>query len=361
MIRRALCSLLGLVPASGQAAQPLRLVSAERHEAWVKFLPDGLLQYLKVSPRDIVFYSEEEMPRVYQDWSGLLPGIHDAYYNISAAKPQEPFGNPNREAPWNTGGTDHSDNADSIKFLVLPKTHGLQTVGVVPLLRLSRSLLTHDTVSPGTVQWTYRKGTVFGEIGLVRDPETAIEYPFHVRLLKKQSDDPFDWEFDELRPIVNRDDYFAVAGWHGSEAVRATFSDRHGVFNNEAIVEYLPAIDREVVRRLLRRRFTSARGRVWVRGESGLPGYAPSTKADFGIVPRNYDGAFIEISRESCMRCHQTTLMHANDFEPGRDWYGRVRGSDGVFSFHPFDPGYVSHGGFRVDPRIREALREYIE
>jgi hypothetical protein len=353
MIRRAVCSLLGLVPVSATAAEPLRLVSPKRQEAWVKFLPDGLLQNLKASPQDIVFYSEEEMPRVYQDWSGLLPGLHDAYYNISAAKPREPFGNPNREVPWNTGGTDRSDNADSVKFVVLPKDGRL--------MHLWRSPLAHDTIRPGTVQWAYRKGTVFGEIGLIRDPESSVLYPFHVRLLRKQSDTLFDWDIDELRPVVSRDEYFRLAGWHGSEAVHDTFPDRHGVFQGDATVEYLPTVDREVVRTLLRRRFSSARGQVWVRGESGTPGYAPSTRANFGIVPRNYDGAFIEVTKDSCMRCHETTGMHANDFEPGRDWYGRVRGSDGVFSFHPFDPDYVSHGGYRVDPRIRAELQEYIE
>jgi hypothetical protein len=47
------------------------------------------------------------------------------------------------------------------------------------------------------------------------------------------------------------------------------------------------------------------------------------------------------------------------EFEPRRDWYGRIRGSDGIFSFHPFAPESISHNGsglpVRLNPRLVEA------
>ncbi|MCA9108065.1 MAG: hypothetical protein KDA83_21840, partial [Planctomycetales bacterium] len=32
-------------------------------------------------------------------------------------------------------------------------------------------------------------------------------------------------------------------------------------------------------------------------------------------------------------------------FQPRRDWYGDIRGSDGIFSFHPFDRTAISGNG----------------
>ena len=42
--------------------------------------------------------------------------------------------------------------------------------------------------------------------------------------------------------------------------------------------------------------------------------------------------------------------------EAGRDWYGRIRGSDGIFSFHPFDPNSISGNGYPAPVRMRDEL-----
>jgi hypothetical protein len=38
--------------------------------------------------------------------------------------------------------------------------------------------------------------------------------------------------------------------------------------------------------------------------------------------------------------------LDVNEFEFGRDGYGRIRGSDGIFSVHPFDPSSISYNGY---------------
>lgn len=66
--------------------------------------------------------------------------------------------------------------------------------------------------------------------------------------------------------------------------------------------------------------------------------HAPSTKSDrLSIVAKDYQGCIVRPDSKGCAQCHDTTLGHVSRLEPGRDWYGRVRGSDGIFSFHIFD------------------------
>jgi len=180
-------------------------------------------------------------------------------------------------------------------------------------------------------------------------------------ILTKLSDEPMDWDIDELRPIVDREEYYKQVDFKETDFEPATFPSSHGIFTAHSRVESLPAISKATVRHLLGRPFSSAKGKTWVRSSETGASYAPTTKAGFHIVPKDYDGALIEVSKESCMKCHQTTAKHASDFQPGRDWYGRVRGSDGIFSFHAFDSRHVSHGGLRVDPVLRKDMLEFIE
>jgi hypothetical protein len=95
---------------------------------------------------------------------------------------------------------------------------------------------------------------------------------------------------------------------------------------------------------------------VWRRGANGAATHAPTTSASFHIVPANYDAGFIEVERASCARCHSTVGMHVRNFDYSRDWYGRIRGSDGIFSFHPFSPGSISGNGFGAGVSLRSEL-----
>jgi len=127
-------------------------------------------------------------------------------------------------------------------------------------------------------------------------------------------------------------------------------------FDATALTTQLPKIDYALVRKLLDTPFKSALGQEWKKGADGAEAFAPTTQAAFHIVPKNYKGGFVEVSSNSCMRCHDTTLKHARDFAAFRDWYGRVRGSDNIFSFHIFEPGSISYNGFGNEPRLRRQL-----
>jgi hypothetical protein len=84
--------------------------------------------------------------------------------------------------------------------------------------------------------------------------------------------------------------------------------------------------------------------------------HAPTTQAAWHIIPRNYDAGFIAVDQASCARCHASVNRHVDEFDYGRDWYGRVRGSDRIFSFHPFDPSCVSSNGFPSGAQMRGEL-----
>ena len=131
------------------------------------------------------------------------------------------------------------------------------------------------------------------------------------------------------------------------------------VFVQSMGMDTLPPVDDDplVVQLLTETTFTSASDVAWRESENGaVYTCAPTTTAAFHIVPANYAGGFVDVDPESCMRCHDSVGQQAQHFEFGRDWYGRVRGSDGIFSFHPFSVGSISHNGIGQAVSMRSEL-----
>src|SRR5947207_2466816 len=80
-----------------------QFMSKERYDLYMKYVPKGIFTEDELSR--IIFYDRQSSAPAFQ---------HDGrfYYtsNNFSADRDEPFGNPNREFPWNTGGLDNSDN-----------------------------------------------------------------------------------------------------------------------------------------------------------------------------------------------------------------------------------------------------------
>jgi hypothetical protein len=343
-------------------SQPLRLVSPRKHQLYLSFWPksnDAWLNTLK--RRALVFYDNDVMPAAYQDFGGGLPGIHSPSYNISAVR-GEPIGNANREFPWGSpAGLHRSPNFNAFRFVDLPKGKAIYWW---------REALPGDSGRASFV-WQYPVGTTFGEILLVTDPE-GYDWTFELRTRTRTDK---GWKMNSFRPYTTHAELAArikelVPNWRGqpelvkivngkdeSEEVRRLVDVHDRVaFDQTALVTHLPAIDHKLVRKLLDTPFKSVLGQEWKKGDDEAVAYAPTTDADFHIVPKSYQGGFVEVSSKSCMRCHDTTLAHARDFQPVRDWYGRVRGSDNIFSFHIFDPASISYNGYGNQPRLRQEL-----
>lgn len=357
---------------AGPKAAPFKLMSAAKESQLRKLLPkldDEALQTVIDDDR-LILYTEAEMPRCHQDWDGSLPGVHSAYYNISA-NGSEPYGNGNREFPWGTpAGTHRATNLYSFRFLWLPQDDQGKTLPVV----YYRKHLRGDT-SQGYA-WMYPAGTIFGEVLCVK-ASNGTATAFELRVRKR---DRVSWDVDVFRPFPTADSLAkriqeVRPQWQQTPALAKLIShletdqalplarlvDHHPsrrVIDQTMGVDNLPPINDEklALELLTTTTFRSAHGEVWRKGTNATFTHAPTTDAGLHVIPARYDAGFIEVDQHSCMRCHETANQHVRNFDFGRDWYGRVRGSDGIFSWHPFDPSSISSNGFGSRPQIRGSL-----
>lgn len=364
-------SKIASAPASKSARPHLKLMSAAREAKFRNCFPrvnDPEFEAILDDP-GLIIYSEAEMPKAYQFFDGAFPGVHSVNYNISA-NGSEPFGNGNREFPWSSpAGTHRSSNVNSFRFFLLPKDSEGRF----------RPVVWHKAPTGGAAySWTFPLGTVFGEVLMLRGPDRR-DYTFEVRIRRREAG---YWEVDayrpfptakslaerikELRPDWEQNANLAQVCEHLQGPRKLTpfmLADTQPqvrTFKQWMGVDTLPAIeDQKLVAELLSNTtFESASGLVWRESKEGVKTCAPTTKAAFHIVPANYDAGFVAVDHKSCMRCHNSVNESVRKFDAGRDWYGNIRGSDGIFSFHPFAPESISHNGFAQGVRLRREFEQ---
>lgn len=337
----------------GASLKTVRLVSEVEHKRRLSLIPDSAdkhLQKLRGDPR-LVWYDRKVLPPLYQHWrvainaTGPHIGIESIFRNESG-NPTEPFGNANREFPWAaTGGLREGDPV--MHFVIAEKPAKMKW------LTIRRDTREQDETY---LDWKYADGTIFGELILVKDSE-GQEYTSELRLRKKSSGEwtatayrPFPTADDLVRnlDVLPEDDRFTIQkALRNPPVARSRLLNRHprAIFSARSTDEYLPEISEKGVRRLLRVPFQNALGSSWradYKDAEWPTTHAPTTQAAFHIVPKGYDAGGIEVSSKSCLRCHDTAGAHVEDIEPFRDWYGQVRGSDTIFSMHPFVLGGTS-------------------
>ena len=305
----------------------------------------------------LLIYTDAEMPKAYQFFDGAFPGVHSVEYNISA-NGSEPFGNGNREFPWShPAGTHRASNLSAFRFLWLPR----DSKGVFWPVVWHR-----QAGAAGGYAWTVPVGAVLGEVLAVRGP-AGRDYTFELRIRRREVG---FWDVDIYRPFPTAADLarrikqlrpqwkshtnlvqlcshledkrpLAVRVLADAQPLERPFQQTMGV-------DELPPLDGKLVVELLTTTpFRSALGRVWRDDADGVATCAPTTASPFHIIPVNYDAGFVSLDSQSCMRCHSTTNQSVRTFNARRDWYGRIRGADGIFSFHPFAvPPSISSNGF---------------
>jgi len=302
------------------------------------------------------FYDLQTMPMAYQDFEGALRGIHSPKYNISANR-SEPFGNGNIEFPWGKpAGTHRSSGISSVKFINLPI---LPDNSLIPIVFW-------NTVGEG-YEWLFPHGTVIGEI-LFKD-QTCFEIRTRTRNEGK-------WNIDVLRPYLSADELRkqiakCFPSFNDDAELKTLFDScdivdqdsmiledtqpNKRVFENKIKRIILPGISKEKADILFNDRiFRSALGTTWTKAVDSPS--IPTLNEGHGITPINYDGDFIEVSSKSCARCHDTVNTHVRNFDFRRDWYGKIRGSDGIFSFSIFDPSCISDNGIGQGVKINQEL-----
>jgi hypothetical protein len=356
-------------------APTVRVMSAEKEQRLRAMLPhvaDADLRKTLADPR-LLLYTEAEMPRAYQFWSGDLQGLHSPSYNISADG-SEPFGNGNREFPWGQpAGTHRTQNVETFRFLWLPLDKQGKTQPVV----WHRKRLRGDGAMG--YAWTFPVGAIVGEVLSMPGPDGYV-YTFEMRIRTREFG---YWDVDvfrpfptagelakrikELRPYWEREPNLTRAVEHLEQPLAMkthTLKDNQPAkrtFDQTMGIDTLPALeDDELVGELLTSTtFRSTTGEVWRESANGVKAYAPTTAKGFHIIPAKYDAGFVQVDRTSCLRCHDSVNKPVSDFNPGRDWYGRIRGSDGIFSFHPYATESISDNGFgrpiRMNPELEKA------
>lgn len=306
----------------GQATYPLDLRAEHLPLPHVFGLPE-----LTAEPSHTTYY---RLPGVYQrggaDWRIFGVDVLPDY-------------NSNTSFPWAvTFGLDHAHKAGlvgdddqaryrSINFRWLP------TGSWIYVYR-------HN----GRLEWIFPADTLFGEILYVRDRERQEWLPFEVRTRRKvlDQDQPgeFTWAPRLFRPIRYRAELCREIGDY-REAKKYLYlrnNEETEVVRLEGLMRRLPLLSAETVRRLLKRPFVDVTGYEWSEGQD-----APCADQQFSLFPKDYALGLITADAQQCSRCHRQTGISALKLTPGDpvllarpDLVGSIRGSDGIFSWHPF-------------------------
>ena len=349
-----------------------QLIPQEKIDTWRKAFPrienDEEVQNA-IKSDSVLFYTDAEMPRAYQ-FKGF---VHDPEYNVAAVRQYDKNGkrlpgNGNKEFPWDKpGGTDFVNNLSTLRFIYLPKA-----VNDVkwPIVYWDSSVA-GDPIT----EWIFPVGTIVGEFLAFYPPEGYYSYIFEIRVRKREID---KWEMDVFKPFQTYKELAVKLKELGRNDLAEQILNKpilqnyklaenqvqQVVFRVEMPLDYLPEFgDKELVHKLLTESpFYSSAGIPWRWEETSgkTISNAPFTKEDFSIVPKDYLGGMVALTNESCTRCHKTALHHVNEFTlnngNSREWYGRERGSDGIFSFHPFSHNSINHSGGNINKSINQKL-----
>ncbi len=371
--------LLAVLPVlcSPAAAQ---LMPAEREAVFRKLLPkvgEAWLQDI-LDSQDLVLYTETEMPKVFQ--SG---GVHSVYVNI-AAIPTHETGNGN-VFPWReTAGMQAAHNGDNFKFLYLPRANGKRLPIVYWQERLSDAVVGSTTfVNEVGYRWIYPIGATVGEVLLVKSP-AGYSYPFEVRVRNRVAD---GWRIEVYRPfrepaeladriVALRPNWSTDATLSAAVARLRTanppmktrlVTDRRehrstSAYQATGAVDPLPSLgdDKLVVKLLTSTTFEPVSGGWWREAADGTKCFAPTTEANFHVVPAGYRGDVVAMETADCMRCHQNTNRLVRKFDMNSEWYGQVMGSDGIFSLNPFAPQSIKAGLFAAFDAGKHGRKHYV-
>jgi hypothetical protein len=263
-----------------------------------------------------------------------------------------------------TAGTDDSDNVAVADFIHLPMNGARQMPIVYSIVNDPRG-----RSGLGLHQWTWMfpRGTVIGEMIYVRDDAGQL-FPVELRTRTRQET---SWSVNIFRPFPEATDLSEAVkrlrpSWQSDSTLRAlvahlenprtltaktlTSPGFDNVFQASGWLDVIPSFgDDDLVRELLSTTpFVAAYGAVWKQDGDDAT-YAASTNAAFSIVPRRYFAGLLEVTDESCARCHAEAGRGLDSFEWATILYGDLWGSDRIFSFHPWDQS--RYGTFNTENR----------
>lgn len=336
------------------ASEPFRFarMSAEREAKYRSLVPTGI--FTADEMRRAIFYDKDVCPQAFQHGGGWHSV--NAVLNSSVA-----VSHPNKESPWITGGLDDSPDGATFKMYI---PAGPMRVGTDKLPIVARSSIpprpdgyTMGVDKRNIMYGKHAIGTKAVEVMLV---DRGEQWTFEIRVLTKVKDgylfDGSNWKPRWFRPLKNRRDlldavigtsYEAVLKEHYKRPVPLeTFIDTHvgrgaglagntvqSVLSVSALRDDLPDMPVALQTKVLSRKFVEVTDVPWVESSDNTRvGYAGTG----GPFPKLFKGNLF--GSKQCQACHASVLKDESEFSFVRDWYGRVRGTDGVFSF-PFNEG----------------------
>lgn len=318
---------------------------------------DPELLRLLTSPRTI-FY---KLPQAWQHYipaskierNNLTTGVK-SYFMTEAtwglyAPTVLPEFNANALFPWETTiglNSSHKESNFSYRTINLLNLPDDKLGGQVPILVLGEY----------PIKWIYPAGTTLGEvIYVIHDGKKYVQ---EIRTRTKSADSK-EWTPHLYRPIKNRAEFEELSGLKGYVPAQKYMFFRNPqedeVFKMEGLVERLPPVPAETVKRLLKRPFKETTDDAW----------SPSADQDFHILPRNYCFSLLKgVDSHTCASCHQQTQISVLNLTPREPLIidnpakvGNIRGSDGGFTWHPFDPKCIRMS--EQEPELKIALRPY--
>lgn len=301
------------------------LVSREDEELWRSFLPRGETSILRGLPNeDLIWYDEKSMPQLYQTFDrGSTSGILRVDGGQQTA---------NNEFPWALpAGAVSGSNFKTLRFV-----------------RLTGMDWWNEARPNGTFSgwgWRYYQGTMFGELILVSEPRGD-----RTAFLRTRTRQELGWKVNQYSPFPTEGDFNKALVKHGwriaqegdtQERVLRSNHQRDG-FESEAAISPLPTLPVSLVNDLLKEPF---------RSHLGDKAWSP-TADGYNVVPSGWLGGFVPVDAESCMRCHDKAGQTVNLNGETR-W--RLRGGDGIFSFHPLDVTGLANGQIKLNQKLLDA------
>jgi hypothetical protein len=329
-----------------------------------------------------LFWDKATMPPAYQDTVGdgaslpLGARLNSTGKSLIVPEGKKLFSDDG--TTWSfpfghTAGADASPQILIVNFMSLPVQGG----ALLPIAY---------KIESGTTQglpikrwnWSFPKGTVLGEIVMMKDGASLVAAELRVRERYAT-----EWATNVFRPFPTAKTLAAAIRqhtptWASAPNLKATVDALEnnstltarrldspafgGLVTLEGAVDApLPAVgDDALVRDLLKATpFVGAYGTTW-KTDGTARAYGPTGPASaFSFVPAGFDTGLLEVRESTCHKCHDQGGTFIGDIVDQAVLYGDVWGVDRIFSFHPFEPSLIDASG-NENRVVRSALSSIV-
>jgi len=330
-----------------------------------------------------LFWDKAAMPPAYQDTVGdgsSLPigaRLNSTGRSLIVPEGKKLFAEDGKSWSFpfgHTAGADESTNALIVNFMSLP-ADGATTRRIAYRIETA-------TVSGLPVRrwnWSFPKGTMVGEIIMIKDGASLVTAEIRVRERFAES-----WSTNVYRPFPTATTLSSAIkqkkpSWQGTAALKTLVTALEDAtsltakrldspaFGNMISLEGavdapLPAVaDDALVRDLLKTTpFVGAYGTAWKKS-AALRAFGPTGPASgLSVVPNRLDLGVLEVRETTCRKCHDQGGTFIGDLVDQAILYGDIWGVDRIFSFHPFEPTRIDASG-NENRVVRASLSGVVE